>query len=173
MKKLLLIGIAALIILTSLAAGCTEEDNEKEEEEEPNLEPAPDFSLISIDGDDFTLSEYEDRKVVILDFMFVNCSGCITMMGELKEVYNNYDSSDVVIITIDVRLDDTEEELQWFKDEYGDDWIYAFDTVDAHLDYDVSAVPVTVIVDMDGNIAFQETSVTYYDELSEEIDKLL
>ena len=95
------------------------------------------------------------------------------MMEELTEVYDNYDSSDVVIISIDVVLDDTEEELRWFGEEYGDDWLYAFDTADAHEYYDVTGVPVTVIVDLDGNIAFQEPNVTEYDELSEEIDKLL
>jgi peroxiredoxin len=173
MKKLLIIGIAVLISITAFSAGCTEDDNGNGGEEEPDLDPAPDFTLTTIDGDNFTLSDYENSKVVILDFMFVNCSGCIEMMDVLKSVSDNYDSSDVIIITIDVVTEDTEEELRWFKNEYGGDWMYAFDTVDAHLDYDVTGVPVTVIVDKDGNIAFQDVGVTEYSEMSEEIDKLI
>ncbi|MEE9150370.1 MAG: TlpA disulfide reductase family protein [Thermoplasmata archaeon] len=170
MKKLIILGITLGLILTSLISGCLDgEDGEDGEE----LEPAPDFTLTSIDGDAFSLSDYLG-KVVVLDFMFVNCSGCIKEMEHLKDVFSNYDSNKVVIITIDILEDDTEDELRWFKDEYGDNWIYAIDLDNSvQNDYSISAVPVLVIVDKEGDIAYEHLGVSDYETLSSKIDKLL
>lgn len=169
MKKIIFLGVAAVIILASIASGCLDGDDEEEEEREP----APNFILTSIDDDTFTLLEFEG-KVVILDFMFVNCSGCTTEMEHLKDVFSNYNSNEVVIITIDVLESDTEDELRWFGDEYGDDWTYAIDTDnDVQEAYGISSVPVIVIIDKEGNIAYRERGVSDYETLSSEIDELL
>ena len=67
MKRYILLGIGSIVILASLMAGCNDENGGGGEEE---LETAPDFTLTSIDGDEFSLSDYYG-KVVVLDFMFV------------------------------------------------------------------------------------------------------
>ena len=46
---------------------------------------APDFTLKTIEGDDFTLSEHIG-KVIVLDFMTSWCGWCIPQMGELEKV---------------------------------------------------------------------------------------
>lgn len=170
MKKLILLGIATTMILALLITGCIGDDNGKKEEEEP--EPAPDFTLTSLDGDTFDLNDFRG-KVVILDFMFANCTYCDDEMEELNKVYSNYDDNEVVIITIDIREDDTEDDLRWFKDEYGDDWIYAMDTDDVKTKYNVGPVPMIVIVDKEGNIAYDHVGVVDYGTLSSKIDELL
>ena len=166
MKKIV---IATTMILALIVSGCLNGDDGGEEE---NLEPAPDFTLTSIEGDIFSLSDFRG-KVVILDFMYVNCSGCITEMEHLKEIFSNYDDNDVVIITIDIIEYESEDELRWFKDEYGDDWICAIDIDDVGTKYGVYAVPVLVIVDKEGNIAYEHLGVSDYETLSSEIDELL
>ncbi len=167
MKKILII---ATVILALIVTGCLDGENGENGEE---LEPAPDFTLTSIDGDTFSLSDFLG-KVVVLDFMFVNCSGCITEMEHLKDVFSNYDSNKVVIITIDILETDTEDELRWFGDEYGDDWIYAIDLDDSvQNDYSITAVPVLMIVDKEGDIAYEHLGVSNYDTLSAKIDELL
>lgn len=170
MKKIIFLGIVALIILISLASGCLEEDGNGEE---PG-EPAPSFTLTSIDNITFSLSDFEG-KVVILDFMYVACQYCDDEMGHLKEIYSNYGSNQVVIITIDILDSDTEQGLRDFKNQYGDDWIYAFDTDNLKSKYQVSGVPKVVIIDKEGNIAFQKVGYleSDYETLSSEIDELL
>jgi cytochrome c-type biogenesis protein len=171
MKKLIILGITLGLILTSLISGCLDGENGENGEE---LEPAPDFTLTSIDNDMFNLSDFEG-KVVVLDFMYVACQYCDDEMEHLKEIYSNYGSNQVVIITIDIFEGDTEEELRTFKNQYGDDWIYALDTDNVKTKYGVDPVPMIVIVDKEGNIAFQKVGYEESDNetFSSEIDKLL
>ena len=172
MKKPALLAITALLTLFLLTTGCTDDDNGEEEEE---LEPAPGFSLESVDGDTYSLSGLSG-KVVILDFMYVDCASCDDEMGELKKVYNNYDDNDVVIITIDIWPDeDNETELRDFGEEHGDDWVYAFDDGDVWDNYkrDDDGVPKVFIITQDGKIAYEHAGLTTYATLSAEIDKLL
>jgi thiol-disulfide isomerase/thioredoxin len=169
MKKFALFGIV-LIMIMAVMAGCTEENGEEEEEE---LEPAPDFELTSIDDDTFKLSDYEG-KVVILDFMATWCDPCEEEMEDLKDIFQNYPESKVQIITIDIDASENDSMLQDFKDDFGDDWIFAVDyDGDAKGAYDVGPIPHLVIVNKKGEIAFENVGKVPYETLKEKIDALL
>jgi len=171
MKNLVLLGIVCAIIMVSIATGCTD-NGDNENGETPPREPAPPFTLTSIDDDTFSLSDFSG-KVVILDFMYVTCQYCDEEMGHLQDIFDNYPKSKVVIITIDILDTDTEEELRQFGEDYGDDWIYTFDTDDLVDKYDVVGVPKVVIIDQDAKIAYEHSGLTEYDTLSSEIDELM
>lgn len=160
-------------MITTVFTGCTDDGDGNGEEK---LDPAPDFTLTDIDGNEFSLSDYEG-KVVILDFMATWCDPCKNAMDDLKDIYANYDSSEVVIMSIDIDEDENDTMLRDFKDTYGDDWIYAVDYQnDVDAKYDINDnIPVTVIVNKQGKIAFRKLGYqpTNYETLTAEIDKLL
>jgi len=171
MKKIALYGIV-LIMIMAVFSGCTEDDNG--DDEEP-LDPAPDFELTSIDGDTFKLSDYEG-KVVILDFMFINCNPCKEEMKHLENVSDQYSSSKVKIISIDTQYNsETEQELIDFRDLHGYDWIFAMDTdsEDVNSKYDAESYPTLVLVNKEGKIVYEHAGITDYDTLSSKIDELL
>ncbi|UCE74917.1 MAG: TlpA family protein disulfide reductase [Methanomassiliicoccales archaeon] len=179
MKKLVFIGIIVMIILISIASGCTDEGDDEEEEEEeeelPDLGSAPGFTLTSIDNDTFSLSDFEGQ-VVILDFMATWCGPCKTEMEYLKDVYDNYDESDVQIISIDIDETETNDMLRDFKDDYGDNWLYAIDTYgDVEKDYlDPSdGIPYEYIIDQNGDIRYKhEGKHDSYEDIASIIDRL-
>jgi cytochrome c-type biogenesis protein len=173
MKKLTLLVITALLTIVLLTAGCTEDDNGDEEEEE-ELETAPTFTLESTDNETVRLTSYQG-KVVVLDFMFINCPPCQREMGHLEDVYDNYPESQVVIISIDTQIDtETEEELRTYKAEEGYEWIFCMDTKSVgESKYDTSSYPTLFIINQEGKIAFENVGETEYSTLAAEIDKLL
>jgi len=63
------------------------------------LGPAPDFTLETLNGKTFKLSEYQG-KVVILDIMAVRCPPCHQQMPELQKVKLEREE-DIVILSID------------------------------------------------------------------------
>ena len=59
----------------------------------------PDFTVTTFDNQNFTLSEYKG-KVVILDIMGVGCPPCVMQMPELQKIKKER-GSDITILSID------------------------------------------------------------------------
>jgi peroxiredoxin len=173
MKKVTMLAITALLTMVLLTSGCTSDDNGDEEEEE-ELETAPTFTLESTDNETVRLSSYLG-KVVVLDFMFIDCTPCKEEMPHLEDVYDNYDDNDVVIISIDTQVEmETKEELRAFKEENGYEWIFCMDTKNVgEGDYGTSSYPTLFIINREGKIAYEKVGKTPYSTLSAEINVLL
>jgi peroxiredoxin len=133
---------------------------------------APDFTLTDIDGNRFSLSDHRG-KVVVLDIMATWCSPCNVEMGHLKDIFNNYTSDQVIIISIDIDTNETDEKIRAYKDEYGANWIFASDTDDVEEKYDAEYIPRIVIIDKEGKIAYAKTGIVTTEALIIEIEKLL
>ena len=133
---------------------------------------APDFTVISVDGQNFTLSE-SFGKVLVLDLMSTTCSACIKEMEHLQGIFQRYSPNDVMIITIDIEKSDSNTELMTFKSEHGDNWTFARDTDDIANKYKVRYIPTIVIIDRDGIIRYWGAGELSEQRMSEEIDKLI
>jgi len=79
--------------------------------------PAPDFTLETLYGNQFRLSEYRGTPV-ILDLMAVRCPPCEQQMPELQKVKKEL-GNDVVILSIDVDGASGYESAQDVKDAFG------------------------------------------------------
>jgi len=130
------------------------------------------FSLIDLEGKEFTLADYEG-KVVVLDFMGPSCVPCREQVVELGKVYDAY-SGRVEIISICVYTGEgMREELQSFADSYNAEWKFAVDDIGTAVDYQIQRIPTTVIVDQDGYIRFTHVGLTSADTITSEVETLL
>jgi peroxiredoxin len=135
-------------------------------------EEAPDFSITTIDGEKFKLSD-NFGKVIVLDMMTTSCSACKSEMEHLREVYGRYSQEDVIIVTISVDGGDSNSELREYQSKYGDNWTFARDTDGVSNKYNIRYTPTTVIIDRDGIIRYYHEGETSFQTLSNEIDKVL
>ena len=165
-KVIFSLGIALLLVVSFFAYGIIGGDSK-----------APDFTLTDTEGNTFSLSDYNGKKVVILDFMYTTCSPCEDLAKGVLEPYSEImDNNDVIIISISVFGTDDEGELKEYAKDYG--WIHALGDKDGDLEkaYGVKGTPKLVIIDKEGQINFAGMGANVPDtcvELDSEVNNAL
>jgi len=133
---------------------------------------APDFTLVDIDGNEFSLSN-QLGKIVIINFFGTDCYYCRLEMPHLRALYDEYPSEQFVIISITVRPLDTDEALRNFAQQYDMKWTVARDSANVADKYGVAGIPHTVIVDAEGYKRYDHVGLTEEAIFRSEIDSLL
>lgn len=134
---------------------------------------APDFSVPTLDGKTFTLSEQRGKPTVVF-FMAYWCGSCIPeaiALGELKQAYG--DQISIVAMNIDPSA--TWETIEQFKQAAGSPplvWASDFDQK-VTLAYAVQALDTTLILDHEGRVVYRDEIPTQYETLKTELEKLL
>ena len=134
---------------------------------------ASDFTLKDTNGNTFSLSSYEGKKVVILDFMYTTCPPCEKFVGDALEPYSKImDNDDVVILSISVFGFDSESELADMANDYG--WIHAMGDPngDIEIAYDVQGTPKLFIIDKDGKITYTAGGTTTAEKVPKNPEEL-
>ena len=106
-------------------------------------------TLVTADSE-LPLEQY-DGKVVVLDFWATWCGPCRRSFPWLNAMHAKYQSEGLVIIGIN--LDARREDAEEFLEEYPADFQIYFD-IDASLayEYEVEAMPSSVVIGRDGEI---------------------
>jgi rhodanese-related sulfurtransferase/peroxiredoxin len=127
------------------------------------LEAEP-FTLTSVDGTTFSLSDY-NGKVVVLSLILTTCSLCQEEMAELKALKAAY--PDIQIITVSIDPGETDDNLRSFKEQYGADWLFARDTARVATTYQgyVLATPTVVVITPKGYISFRKVALVPLEDL--------
>lgn len=63
---------------------------------------APDFTLYSIDGTKFTLSQFQGYKV-LLNFWLLGCPACEAEMPVIQTAYSKYSRDQLIVLAVNVR----------------------------------------------------------------------
>ncbi|MGL5228268.1 MAG: peroxiredoxin family protein, partial [Bacteroidales bacterium] len=129
--------------------------------------PAPDFTLTSIDGEKISLSGFKG-KWIVLDFWGSWCAPCLNGMSQMKSMYDKYkDKLEIVGIACKDNGDNwrsavKSNELNWTQ-LFGDDSV--------HLEYAIEAYPTKIVIDPMGTIVYKAIGETigFY----EEVDKIM
>ena len=115
-------------------------------------QPAPDFSLKSSTGENLRLSEYRG-DVVMINFWATWCGPCRQEMPLLDELYSRYQR--VGFNLLGVNIDDDSRRAMQMIEELGVNFPVLFDArKEVSKLYEVNAMPVTVIVDREGNVRY-------------------
>lgn len=134
---------------------------------------APNFELTDTDGNNWTLRQFEDKKVVLIDLMAITCESCKIVEKNLQNIYPKY-KDDVFFISIDVWSQiDTVEDLRAYKSDHDVPWPMALDTDEVLTKYAADSIAKVVIVDLRNRAVFENTGVTDESTLRTELDKAL
>ncbi|WP_158826734.1 TlpA family protein disulfide reductase [Mucilaginibacter lacusdianchii] len=133
---------------------------------------APDWSLYDVNGNRVSLSQL-NGKVVVMDFYFIGCAGCMLSIKPLNAIYEKYKNKDVVIVSLSER--DSKKAVLAFEKQYKIKYSGYIEAANVVKAYHVSAFPTYYFIDKEGKVA--STVVGYDDDfeqkVTDHIEKLL
>jgi len=160
-SKVLGIGFLVLIVLVIGVFAALQNTQPSNTGELPLL-----YTLTDADFSEFR------GMVVVIDCFATWCVPCVDEIPHLTEIDENYDNSEVVVISVG-SSGDSEIGLRQFKKDHNMDWPVARDTVGVFDKYGVEAIPTIVILDHVGNIHYKHVGLTEASILSSKINELL
>ncbi len=141
----LMLGIFGLLQSSLLLAEGMESSLKLEKE-------APNFTLKSILGDNLRLSEYRGQ-VVLINFWASWCGPCRQEMPELEKVYQEY--KDIGFTVFGVNVDNDKSKGLEAAAMANVSFPILFDSdKKVSEQYDVQAMPTSVMIDRDGNVKY-------------------
>ncbi len=112
---------------------------------------APDFSLKSLDGTEYSLKALLQRGPVFVSFFKVSCPVCQFTFPFLERLHKRYGGADISFIGIS---QDNARASKEFADEYGVTFPILLDDADypASNSYGLTNVPTTFLIDPEGTV---------------------
>lgn len=127
---------------------------ETETEAEPDIYPAPDFTVYDLNGNAFSLADFKGTPV-ILNFWASWCPPCKSEMPDFEEAYKTYgDQIQFMMINLTDGSQETVESASEYVAGQGYTFPVFYDTdVSAAMAYSTSSIPASYFVNADGNLA--------------------
>jgi thiol-disulfide isomerase/thioredoxin len=135
--------------------------------------PAPDFRLELLDGGEFRLSEQKGH-VVVLDFWASWCGPCMQSMPQMDAIVAKFAAQGVKLVTVNMQEDSAAASSALDRLKISPAVALDIDGAAAER-FQVTAIPHTVVIDPDGNVAqlFIGASPQFAEQLEAAISDLL
>jgi len=113
---------------------------------------APDFSLQTLTGESFTLSDLQGQAIVV-NFWATWCPPCRAEMPAIQEMYEVFQERGLVFLAVNATNQDTLREIAPFVKEHGLTFPVLLD-VNGEVSnrYRVNSLPTTIFIGKDGII---------------------
>lgn len=133
-------------------------------------EIAPDFTIPTLEGNTYTLSDQYGKPTVIY-FMAYWCGTCIPEAQALARLQQEQ-GENINIVVIDVDPSSTPEALANFKQAANDgDYTWAFDDGQRVTNsYQVQALDTTLVLDTEGHVIYRDAYPTTYNILKDALE---
>lgn len=113
---------------------------------------APDFTLNSLDGRAYRLSDLRGQ-VVLINFWASWCLPCRTEMPDMEEAYQEYVSRGLTILAVNSTVQDKPVQVRAFVEDNRLSFPVLMDAIGNVTEaYQISALPTSFFVDRDGII---------------------
>lgn len=131
---------------------------------------APTFEAPDIDAHWIKTAELKG-KVIVLNFWFIGCLGCMDEIPKLQETANKFrDNSDVVFIAV---ATNTPQELRRFRDREGFTYRHIGQALALSRLFDFIGYPKNIVIGRDGKIAYWRSRIHAWDKFESVINSEL
>lgn len=137
-------------------------------------EPAPDFSVRTIDGRTVSLADVRGKPTVLF-FMAYWGGSCIPEGQALDRIYEQFKDRGLQVIAVDVDPTSSPDALREWIDAAGSPgYTFSLDIRgQTALAYKVRSLDVTVVIDRDGRVVYRDSYITPYDALLKAISPVV
>jgi len=132
---------------------------------------APNFSLNDSKGIPITLADFKG-KVVLLNFWATWCHGCVQEMPWFVEFQQKYKPNGLAVIGVSMD-DDGWKSVTPFLQQKKVNYPVVIDDKKVSAQFGLGPMPMTVLIDRDGNIAGKYEGVVDRDACEKQIRSLL
>lgn len=131
---------------------------------------APDFEIMTLDGNQMNLSDYRGKRVM-LNFWATWCPPC---RAEMPDIQKLYDQEDIAILAVNMTASEKNEAA---VTEFVDDFELTFPILmDREAEivelYQVQAYPTSYMIDSNGKIQFMVRGAMNYDQMVQLFNRL-
>ncbi len=166
----LLVGVT---FAAFLLAACTGQSNETSTQTQNNLKAAPEIRMTLYSGEEFNLSDFRGKPVVI-NFWFPSCPPCRAEMPDLENAWQNHKADGLVFIGVQLLGVDGLQDGKDFIEEVGVTYpVGADEDGQIFIDYGVSGFPSTIFITKAQEIAKKWTGALDAKRLEELIQEIL
>ncbi len=169
MRRLLPAFLAFILFLLFLYLGIQKPGNEVREIKGTLVgQPAPNFTLKTIEGEELSLKDFKG-KVVLINFWATWCPPCKEELPFFEKIYKKYKDKGFVILAVNT----DPENLQNFLEDFGTKFTFPILIGDNKiLDlYPVRGLPTSFLINREGRIV--KVRLGIYRELEEDLKRLL
>jgi len=138
-----------------------------------NAQPAPDFTVKDMDGNEISLSDMVGKPVVV-NFWASWCGPCKSEMPDFEEKFGEYGDEIVFMMVNMTNGQETVKTAKAFVEEAGYTFPVYFDTrQSAAIAYGVNSIPATYFIDEEGQLIAYGLGALSGDIIQRGIDMLL